>query len=52
MSQGKLVRISADTMKKLAEVRRGFESPDDCISRVLGSKPCQKEAEEAENKDE
>lgn len=49
MSQGKLVRISADTMKKLADVRQGFENPDECINRVLGSTSCQKKTEEAES---
>lgn len=40
MPQGKLVRISKDTMEKLAEKRAGWESPDDCINRLLSGNPC------------
>ena len=29
------ISISEDNMKKLAKVRQGFETPDDCLQRIL-----------------
>lgn len=31
----KMVSISNDTLEQLAEEREGFESPDQCIKRLL-----------------
>lgn len=31
----KMVSISNETLEKLAEEREGFESPDQCIKRLL-----------------
>ena len=46
MPEGKLVRVSPDTMKKLAKVRNGFESPNDCMNRLLSKSPCKSETTE------
>ena len=46
MAEGKLVRVSPDTMKKLAKTRNGFESPNDCINRLLSKNPCKSETKE------
>ena len=46
MPEGKLVRVSPDTMKKLAKVRNGFESPNDCMNRLLSKNPCKSETTE------
>jgi len=35
MTNGKLVRISSDTIKKLEKARIGFETPNECINRLL-----------------
>jgi len=35
----KTVRLSPDTMNKLAHKRIGFESPDECINRMLSPRP-------------
>ena len=42
----KTVRISDATMGKLAKVRNGFESPNDCINRLLSENPCKSETKE------
>ena len=52
MPIGKLVRISPDTMEKLAEKRDGWESPDDCINRLLTDHPCISEPKKDENRDD
>ena len=49
MAEGKLVRISPEVMEKLAKEREGFESPNDCINRVLSQNPCKKEMKEADD---
>jgi len=35
----KTVRLSSNTMNKLAEKRIGFETPDECINRLLSPPP-------------
>ncbi len=35
MSQNKTIRISDETFEKLGKLRQGFETPDDCICRIL-----------------
>lgn len=35
MPKGKLVRITPDTIKKLEKARNGFETPNECINRIL-----------------
>ena len=42
----KTVRMSDATMEKLAKVRNGWESPNDCINRVLSKNPCKSETKE------
>jgi len=39
MPKGKLVRITSDTIKKLEKTRKGFETPNECINRILNN-PC------------
>ncbi len=36
---GKTVRLSQNTMNKLAHKRIGFETPDECINRALSPPP-------------
>ena len=52
MPTGKLVRISPNTMEKLAEKRAGWESPDDCINRLLTDHPCTSEPKKDESQDD
>jgi len=40
LATSKQVRISPETMEKLAKKRAGWESPDECINRVLSTDPC------------
>jgi len=40
MPIGKLVRVSPDTLEKLGKLARPFESPNDCINRLLSSRSC------------
>jgi len=35
MTIGKLVRLSPETLKLLEKARIGFETPNDCINRLL-----------------
>jgi len=44
----KTVRISDATMGKLAKVRNGFETPNDCINRLLSQNPCKSENKESD----
>ncbi len=46
MPTGKLVRVSPDAMEKLEKARVKFETPSDCINRVLGRNPCKSETTE------
>ena len=52
MPQGKLVRISDDTMQKLATSRNGFESPNDCINRLLSKNPYMKGKNKLQDEDD
>ena len=36
---GKTIRLSQNTMNKLAQKRIGFETPDECINRALSPPP-------------
>ncbi|GFN39470.1 MAG: hypothetical protein YK1309IOTA_450002 [Marine Group I thaumarchaeote] len=47
----KTIRVSSDTMKKLGDHRNGFETPDECLQRILSKNPC-KPKEETEDEDE
>ncbi len=50
MSTGKPVRMSEEVMEKLAKVRNGFETPSDCINRLLSQNPCKSEKKESDEK--
>jgi len=43
----KTVRVSADTMNKLGKERVGFETPDECLNRMLTKSPCKKQEDDA-----
>lgn len=45
-TKGKLVRVSDDTMQMLAKERNGFETPNDCINRLLSKDPCKNQMKE------
>ena len=42
MSESKTVRLDKELMDSLAEQREGFETPNDCLKRLLNekSRPC------------
>ncbi len=40
MSETKAVRLDKDRMNTLAEKREGFETPNECLKRLLGKNPC------------
>lgn len=43
----KTVRLSGDTMSILEKNAKPFESPDECLKRILSQNPCKtKESEE------
>lgn len=51
----KMVSISNENLETLAEQRQGFETPDQCLKRILSQHPCSKnpskdEPEEESNK--
>ena len=35
MAQSKTVRLTEDTMERLKDIGKPFETPNDCINRVL-----------------
>jgi len=39
-NQAKTIRVSPDTIDKLGKERIGFETPDECINRLLSKNPC------------
>ncbi len=48
----KAVRLDSELMDKLAEEREGFETPNECLKRLLNgkTKPCNpKDTEEVED---
>ena len=53
----KTVRLDSEVMEELSERRNGFETPNDCIKRLLGKNPCKEstknnEEDEEENEQE
>lgn len=51
--KSKTIRVSEDTFKMLGKQRDGFETPDECLKRILTDNPCaQKQNSEAENESE
>lgn len=42
----KTIRVSADTLERLGKRRNGFETPDECINRILSNKPCNEDEDE------
>ena len=42
----KNVRLDNDVMKTLAKARQDFESPNDCLKRLLSKNPCKNETKE------
>jgi len=38
--KSKTIRVSEDTFKMLGKQRDGFETPDECLKRILVNKPC------------
>ena len=48
----KQIRVDSEVMKELAKKRNGFETPNECIKRLLGENPCAVEETKEEIKDE
>ena len=40
MSESKTVRLDKELMDSLAEQREGFETPNDCLKRLLNQRGC------------
>jgi len=40
MSESKTVRLDKELMDSLAEKREGFETPNDCLKRLLTQRGC------------
>lgn len=40
MSESKSVRLDKEVIDTLAEKRMGFETPNDCLKRLLNQKSC------------
>ena len=52
MPEGKLVRIAPSTMEKLGKLAKPFESPNECIERLLSESPCEKHHSEDQDESE
>ena len=48
----KTVRLDSEVMEELAKKRNGFETPNDCIKRLLGKNPCTQAMTTIEEDDE
>ncbi len=48
----KTVRLDSEVMEELAQRRNGFETPNDCIKRLLGKDPCTQAMKTNEEDDE
>ena len=48
----KTVRLDSEVMEELAQRRNGFETPNDCIKRLLGKSSCKENAKTNEEDDE
>jgi len=40
----KTVRLDAEVIDTLADLRKGFETPNDCLKRLLGERNCLSES--------
>ena len=40
----KTVRLDGEVIDSLANLRRGFETPNDCLKRLLGERNCLSES--------
>jgi hypothetical protein len=43
MSESKTVRLDKDVIETLADKREGFETPNECLKRLLDQNPCSSE---------
>jgi len=48
----KTIRVSSDTVKMLGKERNGFETPDECLQRILNKHCGQKEEPNNEDDEE
>ena len=48
----KTVRLDSEVMEELAQKRNGFETPNDCIKRLLGKRPCTEDMKTNEKDEE
>ena len=48
-SNKKTIRVSDDTMKILGKERKGFETPDQCLQRILSGLSCKNIENQNEN---
>jgi len=49
---GKTVRLAAETIEKLGKKRVGFETPDECINRILSKSPYTNQEDDVAVEDE
>ena len=48
----KTIRVSANTIEMLGKNREGFETPDECLQRILSKKDCSKPKKSQEESEE
>ena len=48
----KTIRVSANTIEMLGKNREGFETPDECLQRILSKNDCSKSKHDDDVKDD
>jgi len=51
-TKNKTVRLDSEVMDELAQRRNGFETPNDCIKRLLVNTPCTQEKTKEEDEED
>jgi len=51
-NKNKTVRLDSEVMDELAQRRNGFETPNDCIKRLLVNTPCTQEKTKEEDEED
>ena len=52
MSEAKTVRLDKEVMNTLADNREGFETPNECLKRLLNQRGCKTENGKEVDEDE
>jgi len=51
-NKSKTIRVSANTIEMLGKNREGFETPDECLQRILSKNDCSKSKHDDDVKNE